>query len=345
MEAALSVPSPRRAAGPAADLVAGAAGFIGSHLCQRLLHEGREVICIDNLATGRRLNIEPLLACPEFTFLEHDIIEDLPPLPPVGRVFHLASPASPPAYQRNPIETLRVNSEGTRRLLEVAARDGARFLYGSTSEVYGDPLEHPQCEEHRGNVSPTGPRSAYDEAKRYGEALTMAYARARGVDARVVRIFNTYGPRSDPFDGRMVPNFITQALRGEPITVYGDGTQTRSLCFVRDLVEGLTRAMGCEAARGQVVNLGNPEEHTVLQYAGLILDLTRSASGLVFGEPAVGDDPRRRRPDISKARALLHWEPVTPLREGLLRTIEHLRVELEGPAERIGPSIEGARRS
>ena len=195
-------------------LVTGGAGFIGSHLCERLLYDGHEVICIDNLLTGRLCNIKPMLDLPRFTFIEHDIIEELPPLARVQWVFHLASPASPVGYQRYPIETLRVNSEGTRRVLEIAARDGARFLYTSTSEVYGDPLEHPQREEYRGNVSSTGPRSMYDESKRYGEALTMAYARTHGVDARCVRIFNTYGPHSDQFDGRMVPNFIRQALCG-----------------------------------------------------------------------------------------------------------------------------------
>lgn len=205
------------------DLVAGGAGFIGSHLCERLLNDGHEVICVDNLITGRRANIETLLNRPGFQFVQHDVIEELPALWPVERIFHLASPASPPGYQAHPIETLRVNSEGTRRLLELAVRDGARFRCASTSEAYGDPLEHPQRETYRGNVSSTGPRSMYDEAKCYGEALTMAYQRSLGADAQIVRIFNTYGPRSDPNDGRLVPNFVTEALRGEPLTVYGDG--------------------------------------------------------------------------------------------------------------------------
>jgi UDP-glucuronate decarboxylase len=311
-------------------LVAGGAGFIGSHLCERLLSDGDEVICVDNLVTGRRVNLELLLDWPTFTFIEHDIIEELPPLPKIDRVFHLASPASPPSYQIYPIETLRVNSEGTRRLLELAELDGARFLYCSTSEAYGDPLEHPQREEYRGNVSPTGPRSMYDEAKRYGEALTTAYVRTRGVDARIVRIFNTYGPRSDPMDGRMVPNFITQALRSEPITVYGNGQQTRSLCFVSDLVEGLIRTMQCESAEGQVINLGNPEERTILQYAALILELTQSTSGVVFTPPIVGDDPQRRQPNIAKARALLDWQPRVSLREGLKQTISCFKKEILG---------------
>jgi len=250
----------------------------------------------------------------------------LSPLPYIEAVFHLASPASPPSYQCCPIETLRVNSEGTRRLLELAERDGARFLYCSSSEIYGDPLEHPQREDHRGNVSSTGPRSMYDEAKRFGEALTMAYAKTRGIDARIVRIFNTYGPRSDPFDGRMVPNFITQALRGEPITVYGNGQQTRSLCFVSDLVEGLIRAIQYEAARGQVINLGNPKEHTILHYAALILELTHSNSSIVFTPPVVGDDPQRRQPNIDKARSILGWKPKVSLRKGLKQTISYFQV-------------------
>jgi UDP-glucuronate decarboxylase len=309
-------------------LVAGGAGFVGSHLCESVLSTGSGVICVDNLVTGRRANIEHLLACPSFTFIEHDIVEELPPLPQVERIYHLASPASPPGYRRFPIETLRVNSEGTRRLLELAARDEAPFLYCSTSEVYGDPLEHPQRETYRGNVSPIGPRSMYDEAKRYGEALTMAFAHQHGIRARIVRIFNTYGPRSDPFDGRLVPNMVTQALRGRPITVYGDGQQTRSLCFVSDLVRGLLLAMAREEASGEVINLGNPEEHTILDYARLIRELTSSPSDLVHTAPAVGDDPQRRRPDIGKARALLGWEPVVPLRDGLRETIAYFEAEL-----------------
>jgi dTDP-glucose 4,6-dehydratase/UDP-glucuronate decarboxylase len=309
-------------------LVAGGAGFIGSHLCERLLQQGCEVICIDNLLTGRRSNVEPFLDQPAFTLLENDVICDLPSLPRIDSVYHLASPASPPGYQRHPIETLRVNSEGTRRLLEVATVDRARFLYTSTSEIYGDPLEHPQSESYRGNVSTTGPRSVYDESKRYGEALTMAYVRSRRLDARIVRIFNTYGPRSDPEDGRMVPNFIMQALRNEPITVYADGRQTRALCFVSDMVEGLVRAMDCDEARGQVINLGNPEEHTIIEYAQLIRDLADCKSDFVLVPPAVGDDPRRRRPSIDKARRLLGWEPVVSLHEGLQMTISYFRHEV-----------------
>ncbi|MBI2765284.1 MAG: SDR family oxidoreductase [Chloroflexi bacterium] len=314
-------------------VVAGGAGFIGSHLCTRLVQQGHDVVAIDNLLTGRPANIAPLFDWPSFTFIEHDVIELLPELGAVDRVFHLASPASPPGYQHHPIATMRVNSEGTRRLLELAAAQGARFLYASTSEAYGDPLEHPQREEYRGNVSSTGPRSMYDEAKRFGEAMTSAFARA-GVDARVVRIFNTYGPNSDPFDGRLVPNFITQALRGEPMTVYARGRQTRSLCYVDDLVEGLLAAMECGEAAGEVINLGNPEEHTVLEFADLIRELTGSTSPLAFTPPAVGDDPQRRCPDIGKARRMLGWGPRVGLREGLLRTIEYFREELTKPRGR-----------
>src|SRR6266567_3019743 len=216
-------------------LVAGGGGFIGSHLCERLIDEGHTVICADNFLTGRRSNVAHLLASPRFSLIELDFITSAPEVEP-ERIYHLASPASPPGYTRFPLETMRVNSEGTRNLLELAARTGSRFLYASTSEVYGDPLEHPQREEYRGNVSTTGPRSMYDESKRYGEALTFVYLRTRDVDARVVRIFNTYGPRSDPNDGRVVPNFFTQAITGKPMTVYGDGTQTRSLCYVSDTV-------------------------------------------------------------------------------------------------------------
>jgi len=297
-----------------------------------LLRDGAEVICIDNFVTGRHANIAHLCDASGFSLIESDIIEPLPALPGVSRVYHLASPASPTGYQRHPIETLRVNSEGSRRLLELSAEHGARFLYASTSEVYGDPQEHPQREDYRGNVSCTGPRSMYDEAKRYGEAIASSYLRTRGVDARIVRIFNTYGPHSDPDDGRLIPNFITQALRGERITIYAGGEQTRSLCYVSDLVEGLVRMMESDAVSGQVVNLGNPEEHTILEYAELIRELAGSASEFVFTEPAVGDDPQRRRPDIGRARSLLGWEPTVGLRDGLARTLAYFRDELSAPA-------------
>ena len=313
-----------------ADLVAGGAGFIGSHLCDRLILEGRTVICADNLLTGRRPNVEHLLSSPRFSLIELDLIEGAPQVE-VERIYHLASPASPPGYTRFPIETMRVNSEGTRHLLDLAAKSGARFLYASTSEVYGDPIEHPQRETYRGNVSSTGPRSMYDEGKRFGEAITMAYQNSHAVDARIVRIFNTYGPRSDPDDGRLVPNFIVQALTERPITVYGDGKQTRSLCFVSDLVEGLVRAMESDRSSGLVINLGNPAEHTILEYAQMIRELAGSKSEVILTDFAVGDDPQRRRPDITKARDLLAWEPCVRLEDGLSRTIEYFRSEISVP--------------
>ena len=306
-------------------LVAGGAGFIGSHLCERLLRRGDEVLCVDNLVTGRRDNVAPLVGQPRFTFVEHDVVQPLPELPRVDRIYHLASPASPPAYQRYAIETLRVNGEGTRHLLELAAQHGARFLFASTSEVYGDPLEHPQRETYRGNVSPVGPRAMYDEAKRYGEALTVSYASARGVDTRIVRIFNTYGPRMAPDDGRVVSNFVVQALRGRPLTVYGDGSQTRSFQYVDDLVEGMVRLMGSDF-RGPV-NIGNPTEYTVLQLARLVQELTDTDSPIEF-RPLPSDDPRRRRPDISLAKAILGWEPAVPVTVGLQRTVAHFREAL-----------------
>src|SRR5438093_8451755 len=260
-----------------ADLVAGGAGFIGSHLCERLIDEGRWVICADNFLTGRRANIEHLLSSPRFELCDLDLIEGAPDVE-VDRIYHLASPASPPGYTRFAIETMRVNREGTRHLLELAFRTGSRFLYASTSEVDGDPLEHPRPEGYRGNVSSTGPRSMYDEAKRFGEAITVAYRKTKSVDARIARIFNTYGPQSDPDDGRLAPNFIVQALTGRPITVYGDGRQTRLLCFVSDLIYGLVRLMETYEASGEVVNLGNPAEHTVLDYAEMIRRLAASDS-------------------------------------------------------------------
>ena len=310
-----------------ADLVAGGAGFIGSHLCQRLIDEGRTVICVDNFLTGRRANIKHLLSSPRFELLDMDLIEGVPDIE-IERIYQLASPASPPGYARLPIDTMRVNSEGTRHLLELAVKTGSRFLYASTSEVYGDPLEHPQRESYRGNVSSTGPRSMYDEAKRFGEAMTIVYCHSHSVDVRIARIFNTYGPQSDPNDGRLVPNFVVQALTGRPITVYGNGKQTRSLCFVSDLVDGLVRLMQSEAAAGEVVNLGNPAERTVLEYAEIIRRSARSNSERVFGAYAVGDDPQRRCPDVTKARDLLGWEPVVSLQHGLLQTIEYFRSEI-----------------
>jgi nucleoside-diphosphate-sugar epimerase len=306
-------------------LVAGGAGLIGSNLCEELLARGDAVVCVDNLSTGRLRNIREFLDRPGFEFHQLDIIERLPDFGHVDRVYHLASPASPVGYVNLPIETLRVNSEGTLRLLHLAHDRDASFLFASTSEVYGDPLQHPQSESYRGNVSSTGPRSMYDEAKRFGEALVMAFTRTNKLDARVVRIFNTYGPRCCPDDGRVVGNFILQALKGDRITIYGDGRQTRSLCYVSDLVAGLIAAMESPAARGEVINLGNPDEHSVLEHATLIRTLVGSKSEFVFMQPAVGDDPQVRCPDIRKAQKLLGWSPRVSLVDGLSITIRYFR--------------------
>jgi UDP-glucuronate decarboxylase len=306
-------------------LVAGGAGMIGSNLCAELLGHGHRVICLDNLATGRLENLAPLLRHPEFEFVQADVVDEMPPFPRLGRIYHLASPASPPGYTRLPIETMRANSEGTRRLLDMARRHSARLLYTSTSEIYGDPERHPQREDYRGNVSSTGPRSMYDESKRYGEAIVTAFVRSMGVDARIVRIFNTYGPGCDPKDGRVVVNLVCQALQNQPMTIYGDGRQTRSLCYVSDLVHGLVRAMEAKNTRGEVVNLGNPDERSVLELAAIVRELTHSSSPIVHRDYEVGDDPHCRRPDIGKAKQLLDWEPKVELRDGLLRTIAYLR--------------------
>ncbi len=300
-------------------VVTGGAGFIGSHLCARLLKDGHQVIAVDNLITGSRRNIAQLLGHPAFSFLEHDVVQPLDL--PTEAIFHLASPASPKGYMEHPVETALVNSQGTYQLLEMARRQRARFLLASTSEAYGDPQEHPQVEGYWGHVNPVGPRACYDESKRFGEALTVTFVRAHDLDARIIRIFNTYGPHSDPDDGRIVPNFITQALAGEPMTVYGDGAQTRSLCYVEDLVEGILAVMFADGLQGEVTNLGNPEEHTVLEYAHLIRRLCRSNSSIEF-RPLPQDDPTKRCPDITKARTRLGWEPRVGLEEGLRRTIE-----------------------
>ncbi|MDQ3810466.1 MAG: NAD-dependent epimerase/dehydratase family protein, partial [Chloroflexota bacterium] len=306
-------------------LVTGGGGFIGSHLCRRLLADGHSVVCLDNFASGLRRNVAGLLEHPSFKLVECDVNDG--PLPAElasDRYFHLASPASPNArsprsYMALPLETARVNSIGLQNVLDLAQAHAGRVLFASTSEIYGDPQQHPQREEYWGNVSSTGPRSCYDEAKRFGEALTMIYVRSRGIDGRIIRIFNTYGPNMDPEDGRMLPNFITQALRDQPLTIYGDGAYTRSLCYVEDLVEGLLAVMESERADapGRVYNLGNPEEHTIADYASMVLELIPSSASTITHHDPVPDDPSRRQPAINRVRTELGWQPRVPLRDGL----------------------------
>ena len=299
-------------------LVTGGAGFLGSHLCERLLSEGYRVVCVDNLVTGARENVLDLEGDPAFEYVERDVTSPLRIEGPLEEVYHFASPASPKDFGRIPIEILKAGSIGTHNALDLALDSGARFMLASTSEVYGDPLVHPQHEDYRGNVSTTGIRSVYDEAKRYAEALTMAYHRKHRLDTRIARIFNTHGPKMRPDDGRVVPAFICQALAGRPLTVYGDGTQTRSLQYVEDLVEGVFRLMQSHATRP--VNIGNPVEYTVREIAEMVVKLSGSGSEIVYG-PLPRDDPKRRCPDISRAREVLGWEPRTPAAEGLEKTL------------------------
>ncbi len=302
-------------------VVTGGAGFIGSHLCARLLQEGHNVLCVDTMLTGSQKNIAALHNHPQFTFLQHDVTQPFPFPFEAGAIFHLASPASPVGYMEHPLETILVNSQGTYQMLEQARRQNAMFLMTSTSEVYGDPLVHPQPEDYWGNVNPVGPRACYDESKRLGETLTMEYYRQYQTNIRIVRIFNTYGPNSQLNDGRMIPNFITQALQNKPLTIYGDGGITRSICYVSDLIEGLVLAMFRPYTTGEVFNLGSTEEHTVLDFAHTIIRLCNSSSSIIF-EPNRIDDPERRRPDISKAQRVLGWQPEVHLEDGLQRTIE-----------------------
>ena len=311
-------------------MVAGGAGFLGSHLCDRLLERGDAVVCLDDLSTGSKDNVAHLLGHERFTLVVTNVSEsvDFGDSAPVDAVCNLASPASPPAYLARPFDTLAVGSEGTRRLLELARAHGARFLMASTSEIYGDPEVHPQVESYRGNVDPTGPRSVYDEAKRFAESMTMAMHRTHGVNVGIARIFNTYGPRLSPGDGRVVSNFIVQALRGEPLTVYGDGSQTRSLCFVDDEIGGLLALL--DSSFTGPVNIGNPDERTVADLAHFVLEMTGSTSGIVF-EPLPTDDPTRRCPDITLARSELGWEPTTGLQEGILQTIDYFAERVKGP--------------
>jgi UDP-glucuronate decarboxylase len=305
-------------------LVTGGAGFLGSHLCDRLLRDGHEVVCLDNLFSGKRGNVAHLRGNGNFEIIRHDIVE--PTLLEVDRIFHLACPASPVHYQYNPVKTIKTSVMGTINMLGLAKRVRARILLTSTSEVYGDPEQHPQTESYWGHVNPIGVRSCYDEGKRVAECLMMDYHRQNNVDIRIVRIFNTYGPRMAINDGRVVSNFCVAALRGEELPIYGDGKQTRSFAYVDDMIDAIVRMMDAEDVIGPI-NIGNPDEFTILELASLAIELARSSSKLVFN-PARPDDPMRRRPDITLARKHLGWEPKTALREGLARTMEHFRWEL-----------------
>jgi len=301
-------------------VVTGAAGFLGSHLCDYLVAKGHAVIALDNLITGTTRNIEHLAGNERFSFIKHDVTEYIYVSGPVDAVMHFASPASPIDYLEFPIQTLKVGALGTHKALGLAKEKKARFLLASSSEVYGDPLVHPQTEDYWGNVNPIGPRGVYDEAKRFGEALVFAYHRTHGVDTKVARIFNTYGPRMRAHDGRVVPTFIMQALEGKPLTVYRDGTQTRSFCYVSDLIEGIYRLLISDI--NEPVNLGNPDEMTILDFAGTVIEVTGTSSDLVYEKLPV-DDPKVRQPDISRARSALDWAPVVPLEEGLKHTVPY----------------------
>jgi dTDP-glucose 4,6-dehydratase len=307
-------------------LVTGGAGFLGSHLCDLLLNEGHDVIAMDNLITGNTDNIAHLAGNPRFQFVKHDVTNYIYLRGDLDAILHFASPASPVDYLELPIQTLKVGSLGTHNALGLAWAKGARFLLASTSEVYGDPLVHPQKEDYWGNVNPIGPRGVYDEAKRFAEALVMAYHRAHGVDTRIVRIFNTYGPRMRLNDGRVVPNFIKQALHGEPLTVYGEGRQTRSFCYVSDLINGIYRLLMSDEV--EPTNIGNPSEMTILQFAERINALTGNQGGII-NKPLPKDDPQQRQPDISKARRILGWEPVMSLDVGLESTIAYFAEKLQ----------------
>ena len=307
-------------------LISGAAGFLGSHLTDLLLSQSHEVVGVDNFITGKPQNIAHLQRASRFQFLLHDVIEPLEIMGPIDRIYHMASPASPVGYVKHQVATMKVNSQGTWNLLELALAKGARFLMASTSECYGDPAVNPQPESYWGNVNSIGMRSMYDEAKRFSEACTMAYHRERGADTRLIRIFNTYGPRMDPYDGRVVISFIRQALNDEPITIFGDGRQTRSLCYVSDLIRGINLTM--ESNFPEPINLGNPEEMTILQIAREILDLIAGSKSRIVHQPMPPDDPRVRCPDISRARKVLGWEPLVSRREGLEKMIEFYRDEL-----------------
>ena len=304
-------------------LITGGAGFIGSHLCDQLLAEGHTVIAMDNLITGSTRNIEHLAGRDDFLFIKHDVTNYIYVEGHLDAILHFASPASPIDYLQLPIQTLKVGALGTHKALGLAKEKQAKFLLASTSEVYGDPLVHPQVESYPGNVDPVGPRGVYDEAKRFAEAMTMAYHRYHGVDTRIVRIFNTFGPRMRLADGRVVPNFVAQALRGEPLSVYDDGSQTRSFCYVSDLVEGVYRLLLSD--EHEPVNIGNPREMSVLQFAELINAITGNRAGLIFEDKRIQGDPQTRQPDITKARRALGWEPKVEIEDGLKLTIEYFR--------------------
>lgn len=310
-------------------VVTGAAGFLGSHLCERLLADGHHVVGIDNLLTGQQHNVDLLQAHDGFTFVHADVSAGVPVDGAIDRIFHLASPASPIDYVELPFQTMYVNADGSRHCLDLAAARGARFFFASTSEVYGDPAVHPQVESYWGNVNPIGPRSVYDEAKRYAEALTMAYQRYRGVETRIVRIFNTYGPRMRHNDGRVIPTFITQALQKEPLTIFGDGSQTRSFCFVTDLIDGFVRLM--ESDEAEPTNIGNPHELTMLQLAEHINRFTNNPAGITF-RPLPKDDPTRRRPDNTKAQQRLGWQPQVSFEDGISQTVAWFEAFLSGQA-------------
>jgi dTDP-glucose 4,6-dehydratase len=309
-------------------VVTGGGGFLGSHLSRALVGRGWDVVAVDNFLTGRRDNLHDLATSPEFTLVEHDVIHGVPVAGPVDAVLHFASPASPPEYLRLPIETLEVGSIGTRHALDLARTHDARFLLASTSEIYGDPLVHPQPETYFGNVNSVGPRSVYDEAKRYAEAITMAYHRRYGLDTKIVRIFNCYGPNLWPSDGRAVSNFLAQAIRGEPITIFGSGEQTRSFCYVDDEVEGILALLASDHVGP--MNIGNPDEFTILELAEAVIEVTGSDSSLVFSELPV-DDPQRRRPDIGLAQSALGWKPAVTLADGLARTAAWYRSVADTP--------------
>src|SRR5436190_2704229 len=307
-------------------LISGGAGFLGSHLTDLLLAQGHEVLGVDNFITGKEENILHLSGNAKYKFIRQDVIEAFNVDGPLDRIYHMASPASPVGYAKHQVATLKVNSQGTWNLLELSIEKNARFLMASTSETYGDPAVHPQREDYWGNVNPIGLRSMYDEAKRFSEACTMAYHRERKADTRIIRIFNTYGPRMDPYDGRVVISFIRQALNNEPITVFGEGKQTRSLCYVTDLVRGINLVM--ESDFHEPINLGNPEEVTILQIAREILELIPQSTSQIVHQPMPPDDPRVRCPDITRAKQILGWQPIVPRKQGLTKMIEHYRDEL-----------------